>query len=206
MKVIGILNQKGGVGKTTLATCLAVAFEQDKKKVVIIDLDPQATACFWYDTRKKDFPTVISVQPVRLDAIISGAHEQGVDIVIIDGAAIQREISSDVARVSNFILIPTKPAVFDVTSMQDTINTLKRYDTKFSVMLNMVSPNGRELNDFRKLTKELDIPLCTTSLGNRKDFFRAQNVGLSVQEYNHKGQASTEIRAVYKYICRQLYK
>ena len=123
MKVIGILNQKGGVGKTTLATCLAVAFEQDKKKVVLIDLDPQATACFWHDTRKQDYPTVISIQPVRLDAIISGANEQGVDIVIIDGAAIQREISNDVARVSNFILLPTKPAVFDVTSMQDTINS-----------------------------------------------------------------------------------
>ncbi|MFK7973980.1 MAG: AAA family ATPase [Rickettsiaceae bacterium] len=51
MKVLGVLNQKGGVGKITIATCLSVAFEEDNKKVAIIDLDPQATACFWSDTR-----------------------------------------------------------------------------------------------------------------------------------------------------------
>ena len=44
MKVLAVLSQKGGVGKTTLATCLAVAAEQAGKEVAIIDLDPQATA------------------------------------------------------------------------------------------------------------------------------------------------------------------
>jgi len=73
MKIIGILNQKGGVGKTTLSTCLSVAYEQDKKKVALIDLDPQATACFWSDTRGKATPAVISIQPVRLKSIIDGA-------------------------------------------------------------------------------------------------------------------------------------
>jgi len=47
MKVLAILSQKGGVGKTTLATCLAVASENDGKKTAIFDLDPQATASFW---------------------------------------------------------------------------------------------------------------------------------------------------------------
>ena len=70
----------------------------------------------------------------------------------------------------------------------------------------MISPNGQELNDFRKLTKELNIPLCSSSLGNRKDFFRAQNAGLAVQEYNKEGQAALEIIGVYKYIYKQLYK
>lgn len=46
MKVLAILSQKGGVGKTTLATCLAVAAEHAGKETAIIDLDPQATASF----------------------------------------------------------------------------------------------------------------------------------------------------------------
>jgi len=56
MKVLAILSQKGGVGKTTLATCLAVAAEQAGKVAAIIDLDPQATASFWKDVRQLDTP------------------------------------------------------------------------------------------------------------------------------------------------------
>ncbi len=63
MKVLAILSQKGGVGKTTLATCLAVAAEQAGKEAAIIDLDPQATASFWKDVRQLDTPAVASIQP-----------------------------------------------------------------------------------------------------------------------------------------------
>ena len=69
MKVLAILSQKGGVGKTTLATCLAVAAEQAGKETAIIDLDPQATASFWKDVRQLDTPAVASIQPVRLAAM-----------------------------------------------------------------------------------------------------------------------------------------
>ena len=54
MKVLSLISQKGGVGKTTLATALAVAATQDGKRVVMMDLDPQASASFWMDTRKDD--------------------------------------------------------------------------------------------------------------------------------------------------------
>jgi len=205
MKVLGVLNQKGGVGKTTLSTCLSVAFEEDNKKVALIDLDPQATACFWSDTRNKDTPAVVSIQPVRLKSMINAAREANTDVVIIDGAAIQKEIAYDVAQVADYIIIPTKTAVFDVTSMQETIKILKQNNVPYSVVLNMVSPNGQEIDDFRKLSKDFDIPLCNISIGNRKDFFRAQNMGLAVQEFDRNSKGTAEIIQVYKYIIKQLY-
>ena len=63
MTTIAILSQKGGAGKTTLAINLAGAAEAAGHQVVIIDLDPQASAKAWYDRRGKEHPVVISSQP-----------------------------------------------------------------------------------------------------------------------------------------------
>ena len=205
MKVIGVLNQKGGVGKTTISTCLAVAFQQSGRNTVIIDLDPQATACFWHDVRENKSPAVISVQPVRLKSMLSAAKENGTDIVIIDGAAIQREISYDVSAIADYVIIPTKPAVFDITSMQETIKALRQNSVPFGVVLNMVSPRGAEVRDTLQLKNIVGDNACHITLGQRKDFFRAQNQGLAVQEYNPSGKAAKEIEKLYRYTCIEIY-
>lgn len=97
MKVLAILSQKGGVGKTTLATCLAVAAEQAGKETAIIDLDPQATASFWKDVRQLDTPAVASIQPVRLAAMLKACADAGTDLVVIDGAAVARDVAYEAA-------------------------------------------------------------------------------------------------------------
>lgn len=204
MKIIGVVNQKGGTGKTTISTCLAVAFSKQGLKTTIFDLDPQATACFWSDTRKLRDISVVSVQPVRMRHMINTECDSGTNIVIIDGAAIQREIAYDVAQVADFVLIPTKPAVFDITSMQETIKALKYHRTNFSILLNMISPNGKEEIDVYDVAKVLEAKISDISIGNRKDFFRAQSVGLAVQEYNPEGKAALEILQLFEFVINNL--
>src|SRR3712207_3533071 len=84
MKVLSLVSQKGGVGKTTLATALAVAAQQDGKRPVVIDLDPQASASFWRDTRQDDSLAVSAIPASRLGPVLKAAGEAGAELAIID--------------------------------------------------------------------------------------------------------------------------
>ncbi|MEM9261949.1 MAG: ParA family protein, partial [Pseudomonadota bacterium] len=195
----------GGVGKTTLATCLAVEAQAECKSVAIVDLDPQATASFWKDVRGQETPAVTSVQPVRLKAVLDAAREAGTDLVIIDGAAVQREVAYEAAAHSDFVLIPTKPAVFDTMSMTQTQEAVRQHNVPFAIVLNMVAPSGAELADAADAATTLGATFCPVMVRQRKAFFRAQGHGLAVQEYEPAGKAADEIRQLYAYTCINLY-
>lgn len=204
MKVISILTQKGGAGKTTVALNLAVEAERNGKKTAVFDLDPQATATFWKDIRECDTPAVISLQAVRLEPMLKAAKSEGTDFVFIDGAAVARDIAFSAASVSDYILIPTKTAVFDTKSMIQTIDLAKEKGIPYSILLNMLSPVGQETRDAERLVEQLNSKLCPVRLGNRKSYFRAQGTGLAVQEYEPGGKAAIEIKRLYKFITEQV--
>ena len=65
MLTLAVVSQKGGAGKTTLAINLAVASELVASPAVV-DLDPQASAAAWADSRKAETPVVVSAQAARL--------------------------------------------------------------------------------------------------------------------------------------------
>ena len=88
MKTLAILSRKGGTGKTTLAVHLAVAAEQAGHTTTIIDLDPQASAAKWGDTRDADSPVVISAHSSRLPEILHTAEQSGATLAILDTAPI----------------------------------------------------------------------------------------------------------------------
>jgi chromosome partitioning protein len=205
MKVIAVLSQKGGVGKTTLVTCLAVAAEADGKSTAILDLDPQATASFWSDVREADAPAVSSLQAIRLGAVLAAAEKAGTDLAIIDGAAVARDVAHAAAQHADLVLIPTKAAVFDTMSMTHTLDITRQLDKPAAVVLTFVSPQGQETADAVEAIAQLGAKVCPVTIGNRKAFFRAQGSGLAAQEFEPKGAAAKEIAALYNYTLIQLY-
>jgi chromosome partitioning protein len=86
MKIIAIISQKGGAGKTTLAVHLAAAAAKAGHKSAVIDLDPQGTAASWGDRRVAEEPEVISGQAVRLPALLDAARENGAGFLVLDTA------------------------------------------------------------------------------------------------------------------------
>lgn len=89
MRSVALLAQKGGTGKTTLALSLAVAAGQRGAVAVVIDLDPQATACNWGDRRQDETPVIVDAQPARLQQALERAKVGGVDIAIIDTSTLR---------------------------------------------------------------------------------------------------------------------
>ena len=205
MKILAILSQKGGVGKTTLATCLAVAAEKDGLKTAILDIDPQATASFWKDVRQQETPAVAAVPPVRLQAMIKACQDAGTDLVVIDGAAVARDVTFEAARHADFVIVPTRTAVFDTMSMTHTLDVVREQKKPFSVVLTFVPPQGQETGDAIAAIEELGAQVCPVTVGNRKSFFRAQAQGQAVQEFEPGGVAAKEINQLYAYTRIQLY-
>ena len=199
MKTISIITQKGGAGKTTIATALAVAAQRDGKDVAILDLDDQATACFWADTRKADPIPVKDVKAVRLPHVLDALEKAGCELVVLDCPAVHRDIAMDAANPSDFVLIPTRADVFDFRSMRQTVDLLKSIGKPCAVVLNFVPPAGQEVIDARAGVKSLGVDLCPVELHQRKAYARAQQEGRTAQETEPSSPAAQEIIALYAY-------
>ena len=115
--IIAIVAQKGGTGKTTLALTIAVAAEQAGRTAVVLDIDPQATACKWGDRREASTPVVLDAQPARLSRALAAAEAQGVDLVVIDTPARLETAALEAARLSSLVVIPCRPLIFDIETV-----------------------------------------------------------------------------------------
>lgn len=207
MYTIAIIAQKGGVGKTTLALSLAVAADQAGKQSVVIDLDPQASACNWGDRRQHDPPIIVDAQPSRLSNALSRAEEAGVAYAIIDTPPRSEQAALAAAKAADLVLIPSRPQIYDLETIPNTIELLKLTGNKPAmVVLNAVPPRGTRHEQARKVITRFTLPVCPAMLINRAAFGDAGTVGLTALESDPNGKAAQEIQLVYKYTTKLLNK
>ena len=205
MYTVALVAQKGGTGKTTLAVSLAVAARQVGLTSIIVDLDPQATACNWKDRRKGDGPVVIDAQPARLAAALAKAAENGVDFAVIDTPARNEQSALAAAKVADLVLIPCRPQAYDLETIPNTKEILALAgNTPALAILNAVPAVGDRHEQARALLNRLQVPVCPYMLGNRAVFGDAGAVGQAAQEYDPRGKGAAEILQVYKYILSTL--
>lgn len=202
MKTLAILSRKGGTGKTTLAVHLSVAASLAGHTTVLIDLDPQASACKWSDIRQADAPDVISAHEYSLPEILHKADNIGVDLVILDTPP--KSDCLETAGVSDYALIPCRPAIFDLQAIESTIKIAEIAGIPSSVVMNFVIPQSTMLIEARRAVKGYNTNCAPVTLGQRVAFSHALIDGKAVQEFSPNSKASSEINALYKYIAKQM--
>ena len=124
MNIIAILNQKGGVGKTTLATNIAYKLHLDKNKVILIDSDPQGSARDWHAAGNNDVP-VVGIDRPTLEKDVAQIANQ-FDWVIIDGAPQLADMAISSIKCADLIIIPVQPSPYDIWASADLVDIIKQ--------------------------------------------------------------------------------
>jgi chromosome partitioning protein len=185
MIVVAVVNTKGGVGKTTLASALAVRAMQDGLKVAMIDLDPQHSLQEWWKRRgSPDNPRVIAEADTASAglAILKG---QPVEWVFIDTPPAFLSVIEDAVAAAAFNLIPVKTSVGDLQATQDAVVLCQTAGTPFAVVINdVVHTDMKFAESTERILAKASIPVCKTVIGHRGSYIAANTVGKTAAEVN----------------------
>ncbi len=204
MKTIAVISQKGGAGKTTVAVHLAVAAERRRLKTALFDLDPQASASSWADKRRQPFPAVISAQASRLPGLLEQAVAQKADLVIIDSAPNADTASLAAAKAADLILVPCRPAAFDLNAIGTTLSLAAIAGRPAFVLLNAVPPQGKLAEEARDTLSKSGIQVAAPILHHLVAFSHSVNDGRTAQEYDAKSKAAHETDMLMAWLMKQV--
>ena len=204
MKVISLVTQKGGCGKTTLATCLAVAAQQCGKKVVILDTDPQGTASQWWESRDFDTPALLEVKGNEIAQAVRAAAEQRYDLALIDTPARAEPVNAAAAQAADFCVIPCQPTLADMRAQSPTVQALGRLDKRGAFVLTRCQPRGQRVKEAERGLRVFGLPVAPVVIVNRNAYPDAYGNGLGVTEYQPDGKAAGETLALWSWLGRKM--
>lgn len=201
--IIAVTNLKGGVGKTTIATNIAVCLAHRGFKVCIVDTDlGQQSSMEWSGNRGEDeirIPVfgVTTKQLTKEVAMLKADH----DVIVIDGTPQLTELAERTILASDVILVPLLPSIYDFRGFEkflsryDQVKELKEANggsVKAFVVLNRVVPNTILSQEIADAIKEYDVELLETKIISRVAYADTPTMGLGVVEYKDK-KAKAEI-------------
>lgn len=207
MRTIAFVTQKGGAGKSTLASSIAVAASCAGERVFIIDLDPLQSLVKWSKAREATDVPVEHVPPAKLGKALAALEKKGVTLVVIDAPGADSEYSEAAIRAADLCIIPARPNVFDLWACELTRASIKDKKKEYAFLLNQCPPAQQNARvDQGAQALQAIGALLSPLVSARVDYQEAARLGLGVCELNPEGVASQEMRELWQSVKRRLKK
>jgi chromosome partitioning protein len=198
--VISLVNQKGGVGKTTIAINLSSAISKKERNTLLIDADPQGSVLQWQSTTENQSFSVIHHPRPLSDATVKSLSK-GFDHVVIDGPPAIGNLISSILGVSDLAVVPIGPSPLDLWSSKETlclIKTARKGNRKLKAKLLICRRIARTRvgREAREAVQTYGMDVFETEIYQRVAYIEAMVSGLSVIEYTPHSEAAAEITSL----------
>ena len=207
MRTLAFVTQKGGSGKSTIASSLAVAAREAGERVFILDMDPQQSLMKWAKARKLNDIPVEAIQPGKISAVMNSLAKSGVTLCIIDTAGTESTATAAAMKAADLCIIPARPNAFDLWASEMTRRTLRELRKDYVFLLNQCPPSQQNarIEEGVELLEKMG-GLISPLIGARVDYQEAARNGLGVTEWNASGLAAEEINKLWSSIKRRMAK
>jgi chromosome partitioning protein len=205
--IIGVLSQKGGVGKTTIAVNAAATLATRGRRVLLVDADPQGSSLAWSSARDRDplFPVVGMAKPSLHRDLPEIAKDY--DVVVIDGAPRVNELGRSAILASDTILIPVQPSPYDVWAAAVTVQLIReahqfRDSLTAAFVINRKIVNTAIGRDVASALDHFGTPVLPGHLCQRVVYAESASQGLSVVEVAPQSEAAREMATLVSSIAQ----
>ncbi|MGQ5524234.1 ParA family partition ATPase [Chitinimonas sp. PSY-7] len=199
--IFSVLNQKGGVGKTTISVGLAASLAHAGSRVLLVDTDPQGSALDWAAARQ-DEPlfTVVGFPRPSIHKEISQIGK-GYDHIVIDGPPRVTDLARSAIMASDVVLIPVQPSPYDIWAAEEVVKLVDeariyKENLKSAFVVNRKITNTAIGRDVREALSAYPVHVLAASITQRVVFAEAAAQGNAVFEIEPTGPATAEIEAM----------
>lgn len=200
-RVIAVLNEKGGCGKSTIATNIARGLQLEGYRVLIADSDPQGTARDWRNAQDEtDTPVVVGADRPTLHKDIPQVGD-AFDFVVIDGAARAEKIQVSAIKAADLVLIPVQPSAADIWATQNlTELVLARQEItgkpQAAFLISRQITGTNLASGVQEALELFNVPVLRARTSQRVAYTEAMGEGLSVLDTEPGGKAADEVRSL----------
>ena len=213
MRVITCASSKGGVGKTTLASALAVKATQEKKRVAMVDLDPQASLADWWKRRgRTENPTIFTGADKASEAIEKLELTERPDYVFIDTPPAFLVVLQDAIESADLAIIPLKASALDLIASEDAVMMAREAGVAHLCVINDADPRWKTTHSARDYLLAADVPVADAIITHRQPYLGAMSYGKTGPEIERKKKGEdksateAEIDALWEEVKRALAK